>query len=78
MLPVARRLTAALDLPDDVPTYCDSLQLTEYFMDDEKPEPGGELQTARRQEDPGTASYVAVYLRAAEHAIRLNCPVFYT
>lgn len=43
-----------------------------------KPEPGGELQTARWQEDPGAAFYVATYLRAAEHAIRLNCPMFYT
>jgi len=78
MLPVARCLAAVLDLPDDVPVYCDNLQLTEYFMDRAEAEPGEVTRTRRWRDDLGTAFYVAMHLRAAEHSIRLNCPMFYT
>ena len=78
MLPVARRLAAALDLPDDMPAYCDNLQLTLYFMDREEAKPDELTGTGRWRDDLGTAFYVAMYLRAAEHSIRLDCPMFYT
>ncbi|HZU56802.1 MAG TPA: hypothetical protein VFA06_13100 [Actinocrinis sp.] len=78
MLPVARRLAAVIDLPDDVPAYCDNLQLTTYFMDREEPEPGNLNRAARWRDDLGTAFYVAMYLRAAENSMRLDCPMFYT
>jgi hypothetical protein len=77
MLPVAQRLADLLELPPDLPACCDNLQLTDYFMDLDE----GEHATApagRWREDPATAFYTALYLRAAEHSLRLNCPMFYT
>jgi len=78
MLPAAQRLASLLEMPANLPEQCDNLQLTEFFMDRDETEPTEATQGARWCDDPGTAFYVAMYLRAAEHSIHLNCPMFYT
>lgn len=77
MIPVAQRLGDLVELPASLPTCCDNLQLTGYFMDLEE----GQHPTkpaGRWLEDQATAFYTALYLRAAEHSLKLNCPMFYT
>lgn len=78
MLPVARRLAEALELPADLPLHCDNLQLTEFFMDREEDGPTSATPTGRWAEDIGIAFYVALYLRAAEYSLRCNCPLFFS
>jgi hypothetical protein len=78
LLPVAQRLASVLEMPSDLPEHCDNLQLTEFFMDRDEDGPTETTQRGRWCDDLGTAFYVAMYLRAAEHSIRLNCPMFYT
>lgn len=78
LLPVAQRLASVLEMPSDLPKHCDNLQLTEFFMERDEAEPTETPKDARWCDDLGTAFYVAMYLRAAEHSIHLNCPMFYT
>ncbi|MFE7187262.1 hypothetical protein [Streptomyces erythrochromogenes] len=73
VLPLAERLAAAVDLPSEVPVACDNLDLSTWFRHRE-----GEPGTARAGqwgEDLDAAFYVALFLRAAQHAIRRGCPV---
>ena len=78
MLPAAKRLAVALELPADMPVHCDNLQLTKYFMDREDGGSGKPASVGRWRDDLGTSFYAAMYLRAAEHSIGLNCPMLYT
>jgi hypothetical protein len=78
VLPVAQRLADSLELPEDLPVACDNLQLSEYFLEREEGEPSGQVPAGRWRKDPDTAFYAALFLRAAEHAIEQNCPMFYT
>ncbi|MFE5723175.1 hypothetical protein [Streptomyces erythrochromogenes] len=73
VLPLAERLAAAIDLPTEVPVACDNLDLSMWFR-----HRAGELATARTgqwSKDLDAAFYVALFLRAAQHAIRRGCPV---
>jgi hypothetical protein len=76
MLPVARRLAEVIELPAQVPMYCDNLQLTSYFMDLEEAGHAASAPAGPWRDDLGTAFWVALSLRAAEHSIRLRCPLF--
>lgn len=78
LLPVARRMAESLGLPDDLPVDCDNLQLTSYFLDLEEDEGSVGASGGRWREDPGTAFYAALFLRAAEHSLGQSCPMFYT
>ncbi|MFJ9537681.1 hypothetical protein ACIRPX_10540 [Streptomyces sp. NPDC101225] len=76
VLALARRLAAAIELPAEVPEEPGNLGLTLWFLEGE-----AEALAADRpgpwSEDLDTAFYVAVYLRAAEHALRRGCPMTY-
>ncbi|MFE7765992.1 hypothetical protein [Streptomyces sp. NPDC057438] len=77
VLALAERLAAAVELPPETPAMCDNLDLTTWFLDG----PAKEL-AARRPgpwaDDLDAAFYVALYLRAAQHALRRGCPLVYT
>ncbi|MFE7095405.1 hypothetical protein [Streptomyces erythrochromogenes] len=76
VLPLAERLAAAIDLPSEVPVACDNLDLSTWFR-----HRAGEPATARAgqwSKDLDAAFYVALFLRAAQHAIRRGCPVVCT
>jgi hypothetical protein len=78
LLPLARRIADSLELPEDLPADSDSLQLTTYFMDVEEGDGAAGTSAGRWREDPGTAFYAAMFLRAAEHSLGQSCPMFYT
>lgn len=79
MLPVAMRLAAAIELPAETPKYCDNLQLTSFFGDFEgRGHAATVTATGLWRDDLATAFYVALFLRAAEHSIRLRCPMFFS
>ncbi|MFE3850203.1 hypothetical protein ACFXPN_03565 [Streptomyces griseorubiginosus] len=78
VLDLTRRLAEAVRLPlDAIPEACDNLDLTTWFLEGDaervaaaRPGPWGE--------DLDAAFYVALYLRAAQHSLRRNCPIVYT
>ncbi|MGO4461104.1 hypothetical protein AB4039_28010 [Streptomyces sp. M-16] len=77
ILALAERLAAAISLPADIPVACDNLELTGWFLDGA----AEELAATRPgpwSEDLGTAFYVALFLRAAQHSIRRGCPIVYS
>ncbi|MEU6348500.1 hypothetical protein ABZ896_04150 [Streptomyces sp. NPDC047072] len=78
LLPLAQRLAEAVRLPLDlIPGTCDNLDLTMWFLDG----PAKDTAAARPGpwgDDLDAAFYVAMYLRAAQHSIRRNCPLVYT
>ncbi|MFD8690572.1 hypothetical protein [Streptomyces sp. NPDC059651] len=78
VLALAKRLAAAIELPAETPRMCDNLDLTMWFMDGA----AKELAASRPAPEPwgsdlSTAFYVALFLRAAEHAMRRGCPLVY-
>ncbi|MFJ9373438.1 hypothetical protein [Streptomyces sp. NPDC101455] len=76
VLALAERLAAALELPVGTPEVTGNLALTFWFLEGE----AEELAAARPglwSEDLDTAFYVALYLRAAQHALRQGCPLTY-
>ncbi|MET7571428.1 hypothetical protein ABZT04_23415 [Streptomyces sp. NPDC005492] len=76
VLPLAEKLAAATDLPAEIPATCDNLDLSTWFRHEAK-----ELATSRTgpwTKDLDTAFYVALFLRAAQHSIRRDCPIVRT
>ncbi|MEU9863575.1 hypothetical protein AB0D99_22145 [Streptomyces sp. NPDC047971] len=77
VLAIAERLAAVVALPPETPEMCDNLDLTTWFMSGA----AKDLAAARPGawgEDLDAAFYVALYLRAAQHAIRRGCPIVYS
>lgn len=76
VLALAERLAAVVGLPAEVPEEPGNLGLTFWFLEGE-----AEALAATRpgpwSEDLDTAFYVALYLRAAQHALRRGCPMTY-
>jgi hypothetical protein len=72
-------LASILDLPlDELPAMCDNLQLTSYFLDQAEDDSRTTRTSGRWLDDHSSAFYTAMYLRAAEHSIRLGCPMLYS
>ncbi|MCX5199253.1 hypothetical protein OOK31_36140 [Streptomyces sp. NBC_00249] len=76
VLALAEHLAQAIGLPPDVPRARHPLELTTWLLD------GGAAKQATASpgpwgEDLDTAFYVVLYLRAAQHAIRHNCPLVF-
>ncbi|MFG3659056.1 hypothetical protein [Streptomyces sp. NPDC047706] len=74
VLALARRLAAAVGLPDGIPATGRNLELTAWFLD------GPARRAAAAGPGPWSADldstfYVALYLRAAEHALRYGRPI---
>ena len=77
VLALAERLAAVLELPVEIPEVTGNLDLTFWFLEGE----AEELAAARPgswSQDLDTAFYVALYLRAAQHALRRGCPLTYS
>ncbi|WP_033278957.1 hypothetical protein [Streptomyces sp. NRRL F-525] len=77
VLALAERLAAVLELPVGIPEVTGNLDLTFWFLEGE----AEELAAARPgpwSQDLDTAFYVALYLRAAQHALRRGCPLTYS
>jgi len=77
VLAVAERLAAALELPAGIPEVSRNLALTFWFLEGEAEELAA-AELGRWSEDLDTAFYVALYLRAAQHALRQGCPLTYS
>ncbi|MCX5240038.1 hypothetical protein [Streptomyces prunicolor] len=77
VLAVAERLAAALELPAGIPEVSGNLALTFWFLEGEAEELAA-AEPGRWSEDLDTAFYVALYLRAAQHALRQGCPLTYS
>lgn len=76
VLRLAEKLAATIELPPETPATCDNLDLSMWFRHQAK-----ELAATRTgpwSKDLDTAFYVALFLRAAQHSIRRNCPIVYT
>ncbi|MEH0635089.1 hypothetical protein ACFU6M_16075 [Streptomyces bottropensis] len=77
VLALAERLAAVVQLPPETPQMCDNLDLTTWLLDG-----SAAKLTARRPgpwaDDLDTAFYVALYLRAAQHALRRGCPIVFS
>ncbi|MDX2853375.1 hypothetical protein PV342_34050 [Streptomyces sp. PA03-3a] len=73
VLPIAEKLAAAIELPSEAPETCDNLDLSMWFRHQAKA-----LSATRPglwSKDLDAAFYVALFLRAAQHAIRRGCPI---
>jgi len=77
VLAVAEKLAAAIGLPDEVPTMCDNLDLTTWFMDGPAHEVA-ETKPGLWSADLDATFYTALFLRAAQHSLRRGCPIVYT
>ncbi|MFF1795636.1 hypothetical protein ACIF6L_20715 [Kitasatospora sp. NPDC086009] len=75
-LAAARRLADRLALPAGIPEHCDGLDLGRWF--DGPAAVAAATAPGPWSEDLDAAYYTAVYLRAAEHALRRGCPVAYS
>ncbi|WP_063856988.1 MULTISPECIES: hypothetical protein [unclassified Kitasatospora] len=70
----ARALAATIELPvEHLPTDCANLDLCAWFDS-----PAVSRYPGPWQDDLDTAFYTALYLRAAEHALREGCPMHYS
>ncbi|MFJ8162301.1 hypothetical protein ACIRBY_15410 [Streptomyces sp. NPDC096136] len=76
VLGVARRLAARIALPPQVPRHCDDLDLGNWF-DGPAATEAATTHPGPWAEDPDAAYYTALYLRAAEHSLRRQCPMNY-
>ncbi|WP_405016711.1 hypothetical protein OHV05_06060 [Kitasatospora sp. NBC_00070] len=73
VLATARTLAEALALPlAHIPADCGNLDLCAWFDS-----PAVSAHPGPWQDDLDTAFYAALYLRAAEHALREGCPMHY-
>ncbi|GAA1932679.1 hypothetical protein [Kitasatospora viridis] len=75
VLAIAERVATAIGLPvADLPTAPEGLELTGWFLDG----PAAELAAVRPgrwSADLAASFYAALFLRAAQHAIRHGCPM---
>ncbi|MFJ7155976.1 hypothetical protein ACIQUQ_13640 [Streptomyces sp. NPDC101118] len=76
-LEAARGLAVRLGLPPQVPRDGGSLALTNWF-DSTEAAAAAVSHPGPWAEDPDTAFYAAVHLRAAEHSVRWSCPMTYS
>ena len=77
VLALMERLAVAVRLPvDAIPEACDNLELTMWFLEGEAEEAAA-ARPGPWAEDLDTAFYAALYLRAAQHALRRGCPMTY-
>ena len=77
VLALAERLAAALELPVGIPEVTGNLALTFWFLEGEAEELAA-VRPGPWSQDLDTAFYVALYLRAAQHALRQGCPLTYS
>ncbi|MBW5421656.1 hypothetical protein GKQ77_08755 [Streptomyces sp. BG9H] len=75
-LRAAERLAAQLALPPHVPHRCDNLDLGDWF-DSPATAEAAVSHPGPWAEDLDAAYYTALYLRAAEHSLRRQCPISY-
>ncbi|MFF2197850.1 hypothetical protein [Streptomyces sp. NPDC058157] len=75
-LAAAQRLAARLALPPQLPRHCDNLDLGNWF-DDAAVAQAAAAHPGAWADDLDAAFYTALYLRAAEHALRWQCPMSY-
>ncbi|MGV9264148.1 hypothetical protein ACWDRR_05730 [Kitasatospora sp. NPDC003701] len=75
-LAAARRLAERLALPASIPRHCDNLEVGTWFDGPAAAEAAA--APGPWSEDLDAAYYTAVYLRAAEHALRRGCPITYS
>lgn len=73
---LAMQLAAIIELPAEVPDKCDNLDLTTWFSDEAARL--ASIRPGRWGEDLDAAFYVALFLRAAQHSLRRNCPIVCT
>ncbi|MER5726848.1 hypothetical protein ABT084_00595 [Streptomyces sp. NPDC002138] len=72
----AQLLADSIALPHHVPLHCDNLDLGNWF-DSPSASAAAASHPGAWSDDLDASYYVAVYLRAAQHAIRRNCPMYY-
>ncbi|MFF8190936.1 hypothetical protein ACF05L_08625 [Streptomyces bobili] len=78
VLALGERLAGILGLPlDAIPATGANLELSLWFMEDQVARTAA-ARPGAWAEDLDTAFYVAVYLRAAQYALRYGCPVTYS
>ncbi|WP_093771121.1 hypothetical protein [Streptomyces sp. yr375] len=78
VLALAERLAAILGLPlDAIPATGGNLELTLWFLEGEA-EQTAAVRPGPWSDDLTTAFYTAVYLRAAQYALRQGCPMAYS
>ncbi|MER7929202.1 MULTISPECIES: hypothetical protein [unclassified Streptomyces] len=77
VLTLAERLAAALELPAETPEATENLALTFWFLEGEAEELAA-VSPGPWAQDLDTAFYVALYLRAAQHALRQGRPLTFS
>ncbi|MFE4061184.1 hypothetical protein ACFXP3_33670 [Streptomyces sp. NPDC059096] len=75
-LRAAKRLAVQLALPPHLPYRCDNLDLGNWF-DSPATAEAAVSHPGLWAEDLDAAYYTALYLRAAEHSLRRQCPMSY-
>ncbi|MFK0257670.1 hypothetical protein [Streptomyces sp. NPDC090445] len=73
-----RRLAAVLGLPDGVPRDAGSLALTNWFHDLDAERAAAAHGAGPWLDDVDAACFTALYLGAAEHALRRGCAIAYS
>lgn len=76
VLGAARGLASRLALPPQVPRQCDNLDLGDWF-DSPAVAEAATTHLGAWTQDLDAAYYTALYLRAAEHSLRRQCPMNY-
>ncbi|GHD88210.1 hypothetical protein [Streptomyces naganishii] len=71
---LAQRLATAVALPPEVPSACDNLDLTNWFLDGDATKLAA-VRPGPWSEDLDASFYVALYLRAAQHSVRRGAPI---
>lgn len=74
----ARHLASVIALPLQVPAHCDNLEIGLWFDDHNAVAEAAATHSGLWLADLDTAFYVAMYLRAAEHALLRQCPISYS
>jgi hypothetical protein len=79
VLALGERLAGILGLPlDAIPATGANLELVLWFREGDQVTRTAAARPGPWAEDPDTAFYVALYLRAAQYALRYGCPVTYS